>query len=134
MVTSLYARFSEIIFTNFAKVSEPHIFWVPHHFLGCVFYGNHLSRYNGIINNTICQAPNYIFYKIFTNNLQKLPPKHLTMLKRHAVALHFMYLLHFARVRNTLTPKGSIGIIPAMVAGVSDHILTVEEIISSGNP
>ena len=46
----------------------------------------------------------------------------------HAVALHFMYY-NFARPHKTLTPKGSIGITPAMAAGISDHIWTLEEIV-----
>jgi len=46
----------------------------------------------------------------------------------HAVALHFMYY-NFARPHKTLTPKRSIGITPAMAAGVSDHIWTMEEIV-----
>lgn len=40
-----------------------------------------------------------------------------------AVALHFMYY-NFARVHKTL------GITPAMAAGVSDHVWTLEEIAS----
>ena len=46
----------------------------------------------------------------------------------HAVALHFMYY-NFARPHKTLTPKRSIGVTPAMAAGVSDHIWTIEEIV-----
>lgn len=46
----------------------------------------------------------------------------------HAVALHFMYY-NFARIHKTLTPKNSIGVAPAMAAGVSDYILTIEEIV-----
>jgi len=46
----------------------------------------------------------------------------------HAVALHFMYY-NFARPHQSLTPKGSLGITPAMAAGVSDHIWTIEEIV-----
>ncbi|HEX75762.1 MAG TPA: DDE-type integrase/transposase/recombinase [Dehalococcoidia bacterium] len=40
----------------------------------------------------------------------------------HAVALHFMYY-NFARVHKTL------GMTPAMAAGISDHIWTLEEIV-----
>ena len=40
---------------------------------------------------------------------------------KHAVALHFMYY-NFARVHKTL------GVTPAMAAGVSDHVWTLEEI------
>lgn len=46
----------------------------------------------------------------------------------HAVALHFMYY-NFARIHKTLTTKRSIGVTPAMAAGVSDHIWTIEEIV-----
>jgi len=42
---------------------------------------------------------------------------------KHAVALHYMYY-NFARVHKTL------GMTPAMAVGISDHIWTVEEIIS----
>lgn len=46
----------------------------------------------------------------------------------YAVALHFMYY-NFVRIHRTLTPKVSIGITPAMAAGISDHIWTIEEIV-----
>ena len=39
-----------------------------------------------------------------------------------AVALHFMFY-NFVRVHKTL------GVTPAMAAGVSDHIWTIEEIV-----
>lgn len=42
---------------------------------------------------------------------------------KYAVALHFMYY-NFARVHKTL------GVTPAMAAGVSDHVWTLEEIAS----
>ena len=42
---------------------------------------------------------------------------------KHAVALHYMYY-NFARVHKTL------GMTPAMAAGIADHIWTLEEIIS----
>jgi len=42
---------------------------------------------------------------------------------KHAVALHFMYY-NFARVHKTL------GITPAMAAGIADHAWTIEEIVS----
>lgn len=45
-----------------------------------------------------------------------------------AVALHFMYY-NFARPHKTLTPKRSIGVTPAMAAGVADHIGTIEQIV-----
>jgi IS1 family transposase len=45
-----------------------------------------------------------------------------------AVALHFMYY-NFARPHKTLTPKNSIGITPAMAAGITNHIWTIEEIV-----
>ena len=41
----------------------------------------------------------------------------------HAVALYFMHY-NFARVHQTL------GVTPAMEAGVADHIWTIEEIIA----
>lgn len=46
----------------------------------------------------------------------------------HAVALHFMYY-NFARPHKTLTPNGSLGVTPAMAAGITDHIWTVDEIV-----
>ncbi|HUV45927.1 MAG TPA: IS1 family transposase, partial [Dehalococcoidia bacterium] len=46
----------------------------------------------------------------------------------YAVALHFMYY-NFARIHKTLTPKSSIGVTPAMAAGVSNHIWSIEEIV-----
>jgi len=42
---------------------------------------------------------------------------------KHAVALHFMYY-NFARVHKTL------GITPAMAAGITDHVWTLDEIIA----
>jgi len=36
---------------------------------------------------------------------------------------------NFARLHTTLTPNGSLGVTPAMAAGVSDHIWTIEEIV-----
>ena len=47
----------------------------------------------------------------------------------HAVALHFMYY-NYAWPHNTLARKGSIGVTPAMAAGVSVHIWSIEEIVS----
>lgn len=47
----------------------------------------------------------------------------------YAVALHFMYY-NFARIHKTLTPKSSIGVTPAMAAGISDHIWTIKEIVA----
>jgi len=47
----------------------------------------------------------------------------------YAIALHFMYY-NFARPHKTLTPKGSLGVTPAMVAGVSEHIWAIEEMVS----
>ena len=46
----------------------------------------------------------------------------------HAIALHFMYY-NFARIHQTLTPKNSIGVTPAMATGASNHIWAIEEII-----
>ena len=45
-----------------------------------------------------------------------------------AVALHFMYY-NFARPHKTLTPKNSIGVTPAMAAGATNHIWTIEEVV-----
>lgn len=42
---------------------------------------------------------------------------------KHAVALHFMYY-NFARVHKTL------GVTPAMAAGITDHAWTLQEIVS----
>jgi len=36
----------------------------------------------------------------------------------HAVALHFMYY-NFCRIHQSLTPKRSVGVTPAMAAGAS---------------
>jgi len=47
----------------------------------------------------------------------------------YAVALHFMYY-NFCRVHQSLTPRGSYGVTPAMAVEVSDHIWTIEEIVS----
>ncbi len=46
----------------------------------------------------------------------------------YAVALHFMHY-NFARIHKTLTPLRSLGVTPAMAAGISDHIWTIEEIV-----
>ncbi len=46
----------------------------------------------------------------------------------HAVALHFMHY-NFARSHKTLTPKSSLGVTPAMAAGVSERIWTIEDIV-----
>jgi hypothetical protein len=42
---------------------------------------------------------------------------------KHSVSLHYMYY-NFARVHKTL------GVTPAMAAGISDHVWTIEEILS----
>ena len=42
---------------------------------------------------------------------------------KHAVALHYMYY-NFARVHKTL------GVTPAMTAGVTDHVWTIEDIVN----
>jgi len=49
------------------------------------------------------------------------PQKHLS--QQHAVALHFMYY-NFGRIHKSLR------ITPAMAAGVSDHVWSLEEIAS----
>jgi len=41
---------------------------------------------------------------------------------RHAVALHFMHY-NFARIHKTLR------VTPAMEAGISDHVWSIEEIV-----
>ena len=52
----------------------------------------------------------------------------------HAVALHFM-VYNFCRPHGTLTKaKGGIHTTPAMAAGVSDHVWTVEELIGLLDP
>jgi hypothetical protein len=45
---------------------------------------------------------------------------------QHAVSLHFMYY-NFGRVHK------SLGVTPAMAAGVSDHVWTLEEIAGLAN-
>ena len=45
-----------------------------------------------------------------------------------AVALHFMYY-NFCRIHKTLTPKASIGVTPAMAAGITNRIWTIENIV-----
>jgi hypothetical protein len=42
---------------------------------------------------------------------------------KHAVALHFMYY-NFVRVHKTL------GVTPAMAAGITDHVWTIEDIVN----
>ncbi len=44
----------------------------------------------------------------------------------HAVALHFMHY-NFARVHKTL------GMTPAMAAGIADHVWSLEEIVRLAN-
>ena len=85
------------------------------------------------------------FSGIFLKNFLKLPPKHLTMrmsmrrftrltnafskkIQNHmyAIALYFMHY-NFARPHKTLAnpyPRT-----PAMAAGVSNHVWTIEEIV-----
>ncbi len=46
----------------------------------------------------------------------------------YSVALHFMYY-NFCRPHKTLTPKGSIGVTPAMAAGVTKRIWPIEDIV-----
>lgn len=50
----------------------------------------------------------------------------------YALALYFMHY-NFARLHKTLTPKNSIGVTPAMAAGVSNHIWSIEEIVMLAN-
>ncbi len=42
---------------------------------------------------------------------------------KHSVALHYMYY-NFARIHKTL------GITPAMAAGITDHVWTIENIVN----
>ena len=44
----------------------------------------------------------------------------------HALALHYMYY-NFARVHRTL------GVTPAMAAGVTNHVWTMEDIVELAN-
>jgi hypothetical protein len=46
----------------------------------------------------------------------------------YAVALHFMHY-NFCRIHKTLTPKASIGVTPAMAAGITNRIWTIEEVV-----
>lgn len=46
----------------------------------------------------------------------------------YAVALHFMYY-NFCRPHKTLNSERSLGITPAMAAGIMDHALKIEEIV-----
>lgn len=50
----------------------------------------------------------------------------------YAVALHFMYY-NFCKAHKTLNKVRSLGITPAMAAGVSDHQWSVEDIIKLAN-
>jgi len=52
----------------------------------------------------------------------------------HAVALHFM-VYNFCRSHGTLTKaKKGIHMTPAMAAGITDHVWTVEELVGLMNP
>lgn len=46
-----------------------------------------------------------------------------------ALALYFMHY-NFARPHKALTPKGSLGVTPAMATGLTDHVWTAEELIN----
>ena len=46
----------------------------------------------------------------------------------YEIALHFMYY-NFCRIHKTLTPKASIGVTPAMAAGITNRIWTIEDIV-----
>jgi IS1 family transposase len=47
----------------------------------------------------------------------------------YEIALHFMYY-NFCRIHQTLTPKASIGVTPAMAAGIANRIWTIQDIVS----
>ncbi len=59
-----------------------------------------------------------------TNGFSKKVENH-----EYAIALYFMHY-NFARPDKTLTPKASLGVTPAMAAGVTDHIWAAEEIVN----
>ncbi len=46
----------------------------------------------------------------------------------YAIALHYMYY-NFCRIHKTLTPKNSIGVTPAMEAGLTNRIWSIEDIV-----
>ena len=46
----------------------------------------------------------------------------------YAVALHYMHY-NFCRIHKTLSPKGSLGVTPAMASGLTNRIWTIEDII-----
>jgi len=51
----------------------------------------------------------------------------------HAVSLHFMYY-NFCRAHTTLTKAAKVKTTPAMAAGVTDHVWTVEEVLEKMDP
>ena len=59
-----------------------------------------------------------------TNGFSKKIENH-----EHAMSLHYMYY-NFCRVHQTLTKQaGGIRKTPAMAAGVTDHVWTLEEVV-----
>jgi IS1 family transposase len=46
----------------------------------------------------------------------------------YAVALHYIHY-NFCRIHKTLSPKGSLGVTPAMASGLTKRIWTIEDII-----
>ena len=46
----------------------------------------------------------------------------------YAVALHYIHY-NFCRIHKTLSPKGSLGVTPAMASGLTNRIWTIEDII-----
>jgi Zn-dependent protease with chaperone function len=52
----------------------------------------------------------------------------------HAVAMHMMYY-NFCRAHQTMTKaNGGIRTTPAMASGLTDHVWTVEEVLSLMDP
>jgi IS1 family transposase len=58
-----------------------------------------------------------------TNGFSKKVENH-----EYAVALHYMHY-NFCRIHKSLTPKGSIGVTPAMASGLTNRIWTIEDIV-----
>lgn len=77
----------------------------------------------------LLQAKNVAIIPLFSSindSLQYLTRKIENL--EHAIALQFMHY-NFGRPHKTLTPKNSVGVTPAMAAGISNHIWTIGEIV-----